>query len=197
MKSRWRDDEADSMVERYASGRVSAATWLTSIPRVYWAGPAAGPAHGGGNTSVKTRIDDLSGEAVDALCVKGSGWDMAGRDRALYSPAVRIAPLFETPRPGAIVGREMVLQQRANLLTRPRPTRRSRRCCTPSCHTNSLTIPIDRDPQHRRSAGFSGDLHWRFSASGWAGAYIMPGFDLSKRPRDLRERSIGQRVWCC
>ena len=32
--------------------------------------------HGGGNTSVKTRLRDLNGEDTDVLCVKGSGWDM-------------------------------------------------------------------------------------------------------------------------
>jgi len=32
--------------------------------------------HGGGNSSVKTRVADLNNEAVDVLCVKGSGWDM-------------------------------------------------------------------------------------------------------------------------
>ena len=32
--------------------------------------------HGGGNTSVKTRLTDLNGDEVEVLCVKGSGWDM-------------------------------------------------------------------------------------------------------------------------
>lgn len=31
--------------------------------------------HGGGNTSVKTRVRDLNGETVAVLCVKGSGWE--------------------------------------------------------------------------------------------------------------------------
>ena len=33
--------------------------------------------HGGGNSSLKTMLRDLIGEAAEVLCVKGSGWDMA------------------------------------------------------------------------------------------------------------------------
>ena len=34
--------------------------------------------HGGGNTSVKTVQEDLFGNEIEVLCVKGSGCDMAG-----------------------------------------------------------------------------------------------------------------------
>ncbi len=33
--------------------------------------------HGGGNTSVKHHVDDITGRRIDALYVKGSGWDLA------------------------------------------------------------------------------------------------------------------------
>ena len=33
--------------------------------------------HGGGNTSVKDIYADVTGRLIDALYVKGSGWDMA------------------------------------------------------------------------------------------------------------------------
>jgi rhamnose utilization protein RhaD (predicted bifunctional aldolase and dehydrogenase)/NAD(P)-dependent dehydrogenase (short-subunit alcohol dehydrogenase family) len=33
--------------------------------------------HGGGNTSVKLRIDNILGEQIDVMFVKGSGWDLA------------------------------------------------------------------------------------------------------------------------
>src|SRR5207244_12828686 len=45
--------------------------------------------HGGGNTSVKTTMPDLLGEAVDAICVKGSGADMATIEPAGL-PALRL-----------------------------------------------------------------------------------------------------------
>ncbi|GAA4459699.1 bifunctional aldolase/short-chain dehydrogenase [Phytohabitans houttuyneae] len=42
--------------------------------------------HGGGNTSVKTTVTDLTGEAVDLLHVKGSGWDLATIEVAGFAP---------------------------------------------------------------------------------------------------------------
>ena len=33
--------------------------------------------HMGGNTSVKSSIEDLYGDKTDVLFVKGSGWDLA------------------------------------------------------------------------------------------------------------------------
>ena len=54
--------------------------------------------HGGGNTSVKTRARDMSGDETDVLCVKGSGWDM-GNIEPQGLPAVRMAPLLRLRDP--------------------------------------------------------------------------------------------------
>ena len=48
--------------------------------------------HGGGNTSVKTTLPDLLGEAVEALCIKASGGDMAAAEPAAL-PALRLERL--------------------------------------------------------------------------------------------------------
>ena len=48
--------------------------------------------HGGGNTSVKTRLHDDLGREIEVLCVKGSGWDMGDIEPAGL-PAVRLDPL--------------------------------------------------------------------------------------------------------
>ena len=42
--------------------------------------------HGGGNTSVKAPWNDITGEVVEALYVKGSGWDLATIERAGFAP---------------------------------------------------------------------------------------------------------------
>ncbi len=41
--------------------------------------------HGGGNTSVKAPWVDITGETIDALYVKGSGWDLATIERAGFT----------------------------------------------------------------------------------------------------------------
>jgi rhamnose utilization protein RhaD (predicted bifunctional aldolase and dehydrogenase)/NAD(P)-dependent dehydrogenase (short-subunit alcohol dehydrogenase family) len=53
--------------------------------------------HGGGNTSVKAPWIDITGEAIDALYVKGSGWDLATIERAGFTalPMKRLLALGE------------------------------------------------------------------------------------------------------
>ncbi len=42
--------------------------------------------HGGGNTSVKDTWRDVTGYEIEALFVKGSGWDLASIERAGFTP---------------------------------------------------------------------------------------------------------------
>ncbi len=48
--------------------------------------------HGGGNTSVKTQRANELGDPVGAICVKGSGWDLASIEPPGL-PALRLEPL--------------------------------------------------------------------------------------------------------
>src|SRR5437588_5964206 len=90
MKSEWADRDAEAVVARYpgiardVALRVYTTRLLGREPRLVL--------HGGGNTSVKTRLADLNGDEVDVLCVKGSGWDMATIEPPGL-PAVRLEPL--------------------------------------------------------------------------------------------------------
>src|ERR1700756_1972270 len=92
MKSRWSDADAEEFVMRYAAQGVSEELALrTYTTRLLGSDPKL-VLHGGGNTSVKTKVKDMLGEEVDVLCVKGSGWDM-GNTNPAGLPAVRLAPL--------------------------------------------------------------------------------------------------------
>src|SRR3954466_2899111 len=75
MKSRWSDTEARQFSERYAPhwGEPLALRVYTS--RLIGADPDL-VMHGGGNTSVKIVKENLLGDRVEPLCVKGSGWDL-------------------------------------------------------------------------------------------------------------------------
>ncbi|MEL0013472.1 MAG: class II aldolase/adducin family protein, partial [Alphaproteobacteria bacterium] len=76
--------------------------------------------HGGGNTSVKTTATELTGERVDVLCVKGSGWDMGDIEPAGL-PAVRLDPLRELIALDRLSDEDMVNVQRRNLLDSKAP----------------------------------------------------------------------------
>ncbi len=113
MQSAWTDRGADAAVARYAglgrdlALRVYTTRLLGQDPRLVL--------HGGGNTSVKTRLADLNGEDVDVLCVKGSGWDM-GTIEPAGLPAVRLVPLLKLRARESLSDEEMVRLQRANLI---------------------------------------------------------------------------------
>lgn len=74
MKSRWNDSEARACIERYASQGEDVALRVYSS-RLIGADPAL-VLHGGGNTSVKSGHTNLLSETVQAIFVKGSGWNL-------------------------------------------------------------------------------------------------------------------------
>ena len=89
MKSAWIDRDAQAMVDRYARDGVGTDLALrVYTTRLLGRDPKL-VLHGGGNTSVKTAMPDLLGEATDVICIKGSGADMADIEPAGL-PAVRL-----------------------------------------------------------------------------------------------------------
>src|SRR3954447_19381529 len=113
MQSAWCDRDAEAAVARYPTfGRdVALRVYTTRL----LGQDARLVLHGGGNTSVKTRVADLLAEEVDVLCVKGSGWDMAQIEPAGL-PAVRLAALRKLRERDAVSDEDMVRIQRANLI---------------------------------------------------------------------------------
>src|SRR5437588_4088378 len=94
MKSGWAESDAQAIVERYRQQGVAPDVALCIYgTRLIGRDPKL-VLHGGGNTSVKTFAKDLLGEAVEVLCVKGSGADMATIEPAGL-PAVRLEPRSE------------------------------------------------------------------------------------------------------
>src|SRR3979411_882227 len=115
MRSGWADSEAQAAIDRYAAqgvGRDLAVRVYTT--RLLGRDPKL-VLHGGGNTSVKTRMPDLLGEDVAVLCVKGSGSDMAAIEPAGL-PAVRLDRLLKLRTRAALTDEDMVRVQRENLI---------------------------------------------------------------------------------
>ena len=71
--------------------------------------------HGGGNTSVKTKIKDIDGKNYEVLCVKGSGWDMADIEPEGL-PAVKLEPLLAMKKKKYLSDEDMVSFQKRNLI---------------------------------------------------------------------------------
>ena len=123
MQSRWVDRDAKAAVDRYrASGvapelalRVYTTRLLGDDPKLVL--------HGGGNTSVKTRMRDLAGDEIDVMCIKGTGADMATIEPA-GMPAVRLDMLRKLRALNELSDEDMLRVQRASLLdpTAPSPS---------------------------------------------------------------------------
>ncbi|MFQ5783486.1 MAG: bifunctional aldolase/short-chain dehydrogenase [Alphaproteobacteria bacterium] len=123
MESRWREVAAEAMVAAYAAEGVGRDLALRVYSTRLLGGDPRLVLHGGGNTSVKTRLADTLGQDVDVLCVKGSGWDMAAIEPAGL-PAVRLEPLRALAGLDTLSDADMVNLLRLNLLdsTAPNPS---------------------------------------------------------------------------
>jgi rhamnose utilization protein RhaD (predicted bifunctional aldolase and dehydrogenase)/NAD(P)-dependent dehydrogenase (short-subunit alcohol dehydrogenase family) len=120
MKSQWSDADANAAIVRYGEkGIASDLALRVYTTRLLGRDPEL-VLHGGGNTSVKTQAKDLLGEAVDVICVKGSGWDM-GDIEPPGLPAVRIAPLRRLRALPRLSDEDMVNFQRIHLLDSAAP----------------------------------------------------------------------------
>ena len=107
MKSRWDNEEAARFEEDPLQMRVYTSRLIGGDEDLVL--------HGGGNTSVKHTVDDLFGDPVDVLYVKGSGWDLVSIEAAGFAP-VRMDVLQRMATLGAISDTDMVNQQRAAMI---------------------------------------------------------------------------------
>ena len=120
MRNLWSGRDARAAVKRYGAHGANEDLALCTYTTRLLGGEPRLVQHGGGNTSVKTRMNDSTGQPVDVLCVKGSGWDMATIEPAGL-PAVRLAPLLKLGARKALDDEDMVAIQRSNLLDSASP----------------------------------------------------------------------------
>jgi rhamnose utilization protein RhaD (predicted bifunctional aldolase and dehydrogenase) len=125
MKNLWSDSDAKAAIAAHARKGIGEDLALRVYTTRLLGGEPRLVLHGGGNTSVKTRMPDITGQTIDVLCVKGSGWDM-GTIEAPGLPAVRLAPLKELHGLQALTTRTWSMSSAATCSTARRPTRRSR-----------------------------------------------------------------------
>ena len=141
--------------------------------------------HGGGNTSVKVRRENLFGEMEDVLHVKGSGWDLEVIEAAGL-PGVRLEPLRRLRTLGALSDEAMVNAQRNNLLDSSAPN--------PSVETLLHAFLPHKFIDHTHATAFlvlanmpNAVERCREIFGDRLGIvpYIMPGFDLAKAAADV------------
>src|ERR671935_1847790 len=119
MQSRWAESEARQFCERYGTAWGEPLALRVYTSRLIGAEPDL-VMHGGGNTSVKITKETLLGDRVEALCVKGSGWDLDSIEPEGF-PALELAHLRRLRRLEALSDEEMVNQLRTHLFDASAP----------------------------------------------------------------------------
>jgi rhamnose utilization protein RhaD (predicted bifunctional aldolase and dehydrogenase)/NAD(P)-dependent dehydrogenase (short-subunit alcohol dehydrogenase family) len=180
MISRWSDADARAMVEHYAQKGVAEDLALrVYTSRLLGTDPAL-VQHGGGNTSLKTTVNDALGRPVEVLCVKGSGWDL-GDIEPPGLPACRLAPLLELRGLNSLSDEGMVAAQRTALMdpSAPNPSVEALLHAWVSprfvdhSHSNAILALADQPDGEARCRDLFGD---RLSIA----PYVMPGFALAQ-----------------
>src|SRR5438477_7247855 len=119
MKSRWSDADARKFSDRYAPRWGDALALRVYTSRLIGA-EADLVMHGGGNTSVKVAKENLLGDRVEALCIKGSGWDLDSIEPQGF-PAIDLSWLRRLRKLEALSDEEMVNQLRTHLFDAAAP----------------------------------------------------------------------------
>ena len=189
MKNLWSDRDALTCVRRYAKAGISRDLALRVYTTRLLGGEPRLVLHGGGNTSVKTRLRDLAGHDVDVLCVKGSGWDM-GTIEPAGMPAVRLKPLLGLLKLKVLSDEDMVNVQRGNLLdsASPNPSVETLlhafipHAFVDHTHANAVLALTDQPDPERLCREVYG------ARMGYV-PYIMPGFALAKKAAEVYRRN--------
>lgn len=141
--------------------------------------------HGGGNTSVKAPFHDITGAAIPALWVKGSGWDLASIEPAGFPP-LRQQRLLELLELEALSDPEMMRELAAARLDPDSPQ--------PSVESLLHAFLPYPAVQHSHAdvivtltnvADGSATVRKVFGGDVVVVPYVMPGFDLARAVRDL------------
>jgi rhamnose utilization protein RhaD (predicted bifunctional aldolase and dehydrogenase) len=145
--------------------------------------------HGGGNTSLKTKMGDRLGAEIEVLRVKASGADMASIEAAGF-PALRLQPMRELRALATIGDEELLGIERANLID-PRAPNPSVEVMLHAflphkfidhTHATAVLSVIDQPRGEQICAEVFGE---RMALV----PYLLPGFGLAKKAIEVFERA--------
>lgn len=187
MEDRW-----DSPAAAKLEGPIGECVYCT---RLIGSDPAL-VLHGGGNSSVKTTWADITGRDVDAIHVKGSGWEMATIEAAGLTP-LRLDRVRELLTIDALDDDAMMRELNAARLDPAAPS--------PSVETLLHAFLPHRAVQHSHADVIvtltnlaNGDDVVRevYGDSVVIVPYVMPGFDLARTvqavwPEQQHDRTAG------
>tara|TARA_B100000989_G_scaffold293580_1_gene271191 strand:+ start:212 stop:2248 length:2037 start_codon:yes stop_codon:yes gene_type:complete len=141
--------------------------------------------HGGGNTSVKTKVRDIDSKKCEVLCIKGSGWDMADIEPDGL-PAVKLSPLIQFKNRKYLKDNDMVAYQKRNLINTNSPNPSVETFVhaflphkyVDHTHSNAIVTLTNRTDGKNLCKKI-------FGPKVGIVPYVMPGFELAKKAYDI------------
>ncbi len=193
MDSRYDETDAAEFVARYGQKWGEAVALRVYTSRLLGADPSL-VLHGGGNTSVKTTAHEITGEPVEVLYVKGSGWDLAAIEPEGY-PACRLEPLRRLCELAELSDEDMVRGLRSQMLDPSSPTPSVEALLhaylparyVDHTHADAVLAVVDQADAAERVEEIWGE-------EAFFVPYVMPGFVLSRRIVELHEKVPGRHV---
>ena len=189
MKSLWTAKGAKAAIDHYAARGIPADLALRVYTTRLLGGVPKLVLHGGGNTSLKTKVTDMVGDEWDVLCVKGSGWDM-GTIEPAGLPAVKLAPLQKARAFDTLSDEDMVKLQRANLIdpSSPNPSVETLlhaflpHAFVDHTHSTAILSIVDQPNGQDLCREIFGQRLGMVD-------YVAPGFELSKVAAEIYEKN--------
>ncbi len=184
MQSHYDPAEAQRTLDRYAREHGEDLALRVYTSRLLGSDPAL-VLHGGGNTSVKSRVTELLGDVTDVLFVKGSGSDLASIEPRGF-PACRLAHLRRCCERPSMTDEEMVAQLRGQMIDPSSPTPSVEallHAYLPAkfidhTHADAVLAVVDQPDSAARARDIWGPRVLFVP-------YVMPGFGLARRVAEL------------
>ncbi|MDB4476516.1 bifunctional aldolase/short-chain dehydrogenase [bacterium] len=175
MQSLWCEEDAAALKDNSLAMRVYTSRLLGSEENLVM--------HGGGNTSVKAKVQDFFGNTLDVLYVKGSGWDLKTIEQKGF-PALRLKETKMLADLETLSDTDMTRQLRALMLdpSAPSPSVEAilHAILPPRFIDHTHTDAIVTLSNNPRGEEILADLFPDCLIL----PYIMPGFILSRQVND-------------
>jgi rhamnose utilization protein RhaD (predicted bifunctional aldolase and dehydrogenase)/NAD(P)-dependent dehydrogenase (short-subunit alcohol dehydrogenase family) len=189
MRNRWTAAPSTTFV----SAAHDALDEVVHVSRLLGSDPSL-VLHGGGNTSIKDRVLDVTGETVDVLYVKGSGWDLASIERQGFAP-LRRDRLSQLLTVSHLTDTQMMneLRQASMDSAAPDPSVEALlHALLPArvvlhSHADALVALMNQTNGQSAVEELYGDRVIVVP-------YVMPGFDLARLAADLWQRLSSSRT---
>ena len=189
MKSKWNNRDANLFINKYKKKGIDKELALRIYTTQLLGNDPTVVLHGGGNTSVKSKVKTLFGDTKDVIYVKGSGKDMSIIEDDGF-PALEMNNLMKLKNLNKLGDFQMVNHQRKYMIDTSFPNASVETLLhaflpfkfVDHSHSNAILSLIDQPKPIEICKKVFGDELGIVP-------FIMPGFDLAKKAYEVFEKN--------